>query len=344
MMSRVTLMHFSFNHCPAGLTVLAVAAVCLGAAFPCSCNAGERWFRGNLHGHTTNSDGKLPPEEAALWYREHGYHFCVITDHRRLTPVEPLAHVQTPEFIVLPGIELDSKPGGKNVHTCGINIRSEIGPQGGETVPDALQRQVDAIRAAGGVAMINHPNWTRAFNAEEVLPVRGAALLEIYNMSSGCENEGDPASGVRSTEQMWDWLLTRGMRIWGTATDDVHTYVPGHPDGPGKGWVMVRARELTPQAIASALARGDFYASTGVELQDLRVGRESLALKVRPAAGLRYRIELRGPEGRLLEVAHGEAARFDLSGRTGYVRVRVLASDGSLALVQPVFLDAGRQE
>ncbi|MEJ5298019.1 MAG: hypothetical protein WHZ52_08280, partial [Armatimonadota bacterium] len=121
-------------------------------------------------------------------------------------------------------------------------------------------------------------------------------------------------------------------------------YVPGHPDGPGKGWVMVRARELTPQAIASALARGDFYASTGVELRELRVGRESLVLKVRPAAGPRYRIELRGPEGRLLEVVHGEAARFDLSGRTGYVRAQVVASDGSLALLQPVFLDAGRQE
>ena len=323
----------------AGLTAVALAAVLLGAAASASL-AGERWFRGNLHGHTTNSDGKLPPEEAALWYRDHGYHFCVITDHRRLTPVEPLAHLQTPEFIVLPGIELDSKPEGRNVHTCGINIRREIGPQGGETVSDALQRQVDAIRAAGGVAMINHPNWTRAFNAEEVLPVRGAALLEIYNMSSGCENEGDPASGLRSTEQMWDWLLTRGVRIWGTATDDVHTYVPGHPDGPGKGWVMVRARKLTPAAIASALERGDFYASTGVELSEVRRGGEGLVLKVRPMEGLRYRIELIGPEGRLLEVAHGPSARFDLSGRSWYVRARVVASDGSLALLQPVFLDS----
>ena len=102
---------------------------------------------------------------------------------------------------------------------------------------------------------------------------------------------------------------------------------------------MVRARKLTPAAIASALERGDFYASTGVELSEVRRGGEGLVLKVRPVEGLRYRIELIGPEGRLLEVAHGPSARFDLSGRSWYVRARVVASDGSLALLQPVFLD-----
>ncbi len=337
-------MRLHFFKSPALLALLSLSVTVAGTSSPGSCVPGGRWFRGNLHGHTTNSDGKLPPAEAALWYRENGYHFSVITDHRVLTPVEPLAHLETPEFIILPGIELDSKPEGRNVHTCGINIRSGIGPQGGETVPEALQQQVDAIRAAGGVAMVNHPNWTRAFNAEEVLPVRGAALLEVYNMSSGCENDGDPQAGVRSTEQMWDWLLTRGVRIWAAATDDVHTYEPGHPDGPGKGWVMARARRLTREDIAAALERGDFYASTGVVLQDVRSGADWLRVTVAARPGVRHRIELRGEGGRLLEVAHGESARFSLSGLTGYARVRVAASDGSLALLQPVFLPAGRTQ
>ena len=39
---------------------------------------------------------------------------------------------------------------------------------------------------------------------------------------------------------------------------------------PGKAWVEVNAPELTTEAIKQSLRAGEFYASTGVELRNLR--------------------------------------------------------------------------
>ena len=50
-------------------------------------SAKGRWYKGNLHTHTLNSDGDSTPHEVATWYREHGYQFLVLTDHNHLTDV-----------------------------------------------------------------------------------------------------------------------------------------------------------------------------------------------------------------------------------------------------------------
>ena len=49
-----------------------------------------RWFKGNLHTHTLNSDGDSLPDEVVRWYRAHGYQFLVLTDHNFLTSVDGL--------------------------------------------------------------------------------------------------------------------------------------------------------------------------------------------------------------------------------------------------------------
>ena len=43
------------------------------------------FFKGNLHCHTTESDGKLSPDEVVALYRDLGYDFLALTDHRRLS-------------------------------------------------------------------------------------------------------------------------------------------------------------------------------------------------------------------------------------------------------------------
>ena len=50
----------------------------------------KRWFKGNLHTHTLNSDGDSTPHEVTTWYREHGYNFLVLTDHNHLTDITGL--------------------------------------------------------------------------------------------------------------------------------------------------------------------------------------------------------------------------------------------------------------
>src|SRR5687767_15282911 len=62
-----------------------------------------RWFKGNTHTHTLNSDGDSTPDEVVRWYREHGYHFLVLTDHNFLTPVDGLnaVHAAPGKFLVI---------------------------------------------------------------------------------------------------------------------------------------------------------------------------------------------------------------------------------------------------
>ena len=46
---------------------------------------GRKWFKGNLHTHTTASDGKLPPEECYALYKSKGYDFLARTDHWKVS-------------------------------------------------------------------------------------------------------------------------------------------------------------------------------------------------------------------------------------------------------------------
>ncbi len=313
-----------------------VMVLVAGAVF--ADGAGWSWYKGQIHSHSTNSDGKLPPAEAAAWYKDRGYNFVAITDHHHMTDVRPLKSMQTSKFILITGEELSAEPMGKAVHTNGLNISRQIAPVEGATPTATLQMMVNAIRKEGGIAQINHPNWLWALTVDDIKPVRGALLLEVYNESETCNNEGDAAAGKPSTEQMWDALLTSGKTIYATATDDVHVYTVGHPDGPGKGWIVVRAPSLTVDNIVRGLEKGDFYASTGVELIDLLRTREKISLKIKPKPGVSYQTEFIEQGGKALPAISGTEVSYRPDPSSSYTRARVKASDGSLCLIQPVFL------
>ena len=46
------------------------------------------WYKGNIHTHTTESDGDDSPENVVRWFRRHGYDFLVLSDHNHLTLFE----------------------------------------------------------------------------------------------------------------------------------------------------------------------------------------------------------------------------------------------------------------
>ena len=72
-------------------------------------------------------------------------------------------------------------------------------------------------------------------------------------------------------EEVWDRILSSGKLIYGIAVDDAHHFKrPWDPAAskPGQGWVMVRTDRLAPESILSAMESGEFYASTGVELEN----------------------------------------------------------------------------
>lgn len=61
------------------------------------------WFKGNLHSHTVNSDGRLTPAQSAAYYREHGYSFICFSEHDYYTDLRKI--LDRDDFIILPGLE-----------------------------------------------------------------------------------------------------------------------------------------------------------------------------------------------------------------------------------------------
>lgn len=301
--------------------------------------AGLNWYKGNTHTHTTESDGDSPPEEVAAWYRDHGYNFLVLSDHNVRTDPEHYSELFTDDFILIPGEEVSSSFDRRPVHINGINVNDLVVPQTAETMVDTIQRNIDAIREVEGAPHINHPNFRWAFGAEELAQVSDDRLLEIYNGHPTVHNAG--GGGVPGLDAVWDELLTRGKRIYGIAVDDAHHFrtIGRDQANPGRGWVMVRAAALDPLSIVSALEDGMFYASTGVELDDVVVDERRIEVHIRPRADFRYTTRFIGAGGRELLVTGENPAVFELHGPEVYVRALVTDSGGWRAWVQPVFIE-----
>lgn len=327
--------------------------------FVASCFSSERdelrWFRGNTHTHTLWSDGDDLPESVADWYKRHGYHFLVLSDHNILSrgekwktlradqalPVLAKAekrwgkgHVKTRlrngekqvrlmplnevrdlleepgKFIMIEGLEMTTNPSGYSVHTNPMNISAilEVEKTSDRTVQEelalheSLAHQHEHETGNPIFWQANHPNFRFALTGEQLAAARGLEGVEIMNSSSNCFNLGD---GRRpSVERIWDIANTIRLKheglppIFGTATDDTHNYHIGDyvMNAPGTSWVMVQARQLTPNAITAAMEEGRFYATTGVILKELEFNKEKreLTIGVEERAGVKYWIEFKG--------------------------------------------------
>lgn len=351
--------------------------------------AQARWYKGNTHTHTLNTDGDSTPDEVVRFYRQHRYHFLVLSDHDMLTAVEALnglfgapatvSGARRPEvpsnpFLLIPGEEVTDKYSTREaageavsgrdltrreVHLTAVNPKRPVVPQGGNSVADVLQRDVDAIRAAAGFPIINHPNFVWSLAAEDIGGLRGVKAFEVWNGHMQTHNLG--GAGHPGTEEIWDRVLSSGTLLYGVAADDAHGFktlgAPNAIASPGRAWIMVRAAELTAEAIVEAMERGDFYATTGVELADYEVSPTRLTITIRPASRSKYDVVFVGRGGRVLkQVAvdpdlsgsgatgplriEAAPAIYEIRGDEGYVRARITESNGNMAWTQPVWVPA----
>jgi predicted metal-dependent phosphoesterase TrpH len=330
--------------------VLVLALVILARAAMVAQNdaATLSWYRGNLHTHTINSDGDSPPYEIVAWYKRNGYQFLALTDHNTYTDPAPFDTNPNDSFLLIGAEEITN---AKTVHVNAIGITRAIPAQSGSTVTALLRASIDAVRAQEGIPLINHPNFGWAFTAADMLPLATmprVALLEIASGHPLVNHAGDGL--VASTERMWDQLLSAGMRVYAVAVDDAHNFreefTRDRPN-PGRAWVVVRAPSLTRQNILASLDAGDFYASTGVALKDVRAAANSLTVEIEPSrmtgSPSRFQVVFIGRDGRELSVSHDNPARYGFAGNEGYVRARVEDSNGLRAWTQPVIVNTRHQ-
>jgi len=334
----------AFRRSRASVVTLACAtgvALAVAANVPAQNQPALHWYKGNTHTHTLNSDGDSTPDDVVRWYRENKYDFLVLTDHNFITSVDGLnaLHGADEKFLIVKGEEVTDAFQGKSIHINGLNVSRLVSPQGGKSVVDVIQRNVDAIRDAMGIPHINHPNFGWSITVDDLKQIRNDRLLEIYNGHPLVNNLG--GGGVPGMEEVWDTILSSGKLIYGIAVDDAHTFKqPWNPDvaKPGKGWVVVRADRLSAASILAALERGDFYASTGVELESYAATDESVTVAVKTAPTSKYRIQFIGRNGRQLQENVSSPAVYQIRGGEGYVRAKVIESNGRYAWTQPKLL------
>jgi hypothetical protein len=344
------------------LVVVAVAVgVALAAADLARSLEPAPWWRGNTHAHTNLCDhADASPASVTSWYLDHGYHFLVLSEHNRfIDPATvPLPPGARKDFTLIPGEELT---GPRGVHTTALGVRELVDGTLPRDTParDVIRAHVERTLAAGGEPILNHPNYLWATTAADLLAVERLELFELHNGHPAVKSEGDAQHP--GLEEVWDTLLGAGRVAWGVASDDMHHLHTwgGLMSNPGRGWIMVQAPTLTPDAIVAAIRAGRFYASSGVTLTALRTGPRWLELEVDEPATRRELeggllvgraggdadgiiIEAIGRGGEVLSRVEGPRARFTLADGQPYLRARVTWTRAGLryfAWSQPIFGD-----
>ena len=211
------------------------------------------------------------------------------------------------QFLLIEAEEISDSVQGMPIHMNAANLEALLRPTGGGSVREAIDANLRAAAeqaARNGrqiLVHLNHPNFGWAVTAEDLAAVTRERFFEVYNGHPAINHRGDDQRpGV---ERMWDIVNTLrldkldGPPLYGLAVDDSHNY-HGTAGGshPGRGWVWVRAQELSADALIGAMMRGEFYASSGVTLTDVQFDSQSrqLTLQILPRQGESYQTQFIG--------------------------------------------------
>lgn len=312
--------------------VLCVVAVVFGAGF--GAFAADQapvnpfalpgnWYKANLHTHTTQSDGDVDLPVRVEQYRSHGYSILVVTDHEKTSEAAPFC---SDEFLLISGMETHPKSPNPdmNYHILCVNV--PVGMSFAKETP--MEERMKALRDAGAFVVAAHPYWC-GFTHDELLPLfeHGAGALEVYN--STCRFNGRANSSVH-----WDDLLAKGWRIPAVAVDDVHG-----DNALRMGWTMIKAEQLTLDAVMDALRKGAYYASTGPEFTDLRVEGDTVTVECSPVRKIQFYAT--APNGAQTLATDQPLTKgvFTMKRPVAYVRVEITDADGKQAWSPVLYFD-----
>jgi len=272
-----------------------------------------QWLRGNLHAHTTNTDGENKPQTVINKYAKLGHDFLAISDHDIFTASKQHRSWNNKGMIMMPGNEISAN-GPHILHVAPDRLVEPLMPR---------QKVIDGIGAGAGLAVIAHPNWKSEFDGTKITQMQewiGYHGLEIYN---GLINR---LEGTPYCTNKWDLLLSQGRRLWGFANDDSH-----NDEDIGNGWNVVCARERSVSGIREALKSGRFYASSGVEISRITVRGSRITVETENAR----RIVGVSAFGRRVAITDDSAISLDMQSTWQYVRFECWGDGEQFAWTQP---------
>ena len=314
------------------------------------------WFKGNLHSHTTYSDGKWTPEEAVQAYREKGYHFLAVTDHDQFR--DHRNTLNSKQFITLPGVEVsallvDSSTMrvAKVHHMNAILGTSEMQAQAslplfthGQKIPPVVfadrweglnvaQKILDGLRSRGMIVTYNHPAWSRV-ESEEFVDLDGIWAYEVFNHGTELE------SNTGYDEIHWEMMLRKGKRLHAFASDDNHNH-PDLDDAFG-GYIVLSAPELSHDAVINELIAGNYYSSSGAAINSWSVVSGKAIVECSRAHHITFYCGNHLNDGRTFFAHDTEKglsyAEYELKGHESYIRVVCTDFMGKKAWSNPIYL------
>ncbi len=287
-----------------------------------------RFYKGNTHLHTTNSDGQLPPEQAIALYRDAGYDWLAVTDHNVVTRLQDRS---TRKFCLIDSVEInDNAADWRTRHVVCIGVGKRFPERSG------FGTMFAAARKARAIIYLAHPHWSG--NSLTQIVRGGYDGIEVFNGVTWFHNRKEGAV------YLWDELLRTGRDVLGFAADDNHGR-PAEFKTHDMGWIMVAAERLERGSILAALRAGRFYSSTGPEFRSIELDGDTLTVRCSPV----QHVWLIGPAwvNRRINSPPGtvvEQHTFDLGpllakeGRLPYLRLEIQDEQGNRAWTNKLFV------
>lgn len=323
-----------------------------------------QFYKANMHMHTTVSDGKFTPQETKEAYMAEGYSIIAFTDHETLMPHNDL---RDENFLPITSHEISvNEPGQSSyeyIRTYHLNLYSRDPDESrppffnlnyawkkdddrtfeSERIysDKGINHLIKVAKERGYIVCMNHFSWSLQ-NYTDYIGLEGLWGAECYN--TGCAVEGYHRD---NSIDVVDDMLHAGKQVFPVAADDSHKEI----DRFG-GYIMVKAESLDYDTIFAALERGDFYASTGPEIDELYLEDGILKIKSSGAKEICINTERRVAWRKCAEGSEtlGDV-EFDMSrylsnsdttikgpGRP-FFRVTLIAPDGKMAYSRGYFLD-----
>ncbi len=321
-----------------------------------------KFYKANLHTHSTISDGKLTPDEVKQAYKDKGYQILALTDHNIAVDH---SYMNEPDFLMLTGAEADitAQQGAPfAAQTYHLNLIAkkpdtvyfpvcstyDVSPAADyvekmqcekmdlQCNPEDVNKLIARANDMGFLVAYNHPTWS-CQSYPDYAPLKGLWAMEIRN--SECFIAGINENNAR----VYKDLLNLGNKLYPLGADDMHKAA-----GLGLSWIMVGAEELSYGKVIEALEKGDFYMSCGPEICSLAV--DGRKVKVTCSDAQTITLESHGRFSRR-KVAEGDnwlnEAELDIGALLDraagvpntYFYLTVTAPDGSYATTRAYYLE-----
>ncbi len=257
----------------------------------------QGWYSGDLHVHSSHSDGKNSVSQVAYSMQASDVDFAALTDHNTVAGLEEWAEFKSDEFLPLPGLEITTRalPNVvKNQISKGFGHQNVIGVSELIGAKDAkndsiwlrytfsswidVQAAIDEARTKGGLYMLNHPFWLGGWPNGTISTwgdIHDYDAIEVWNgwpapfMPDTYANESEMANTMAM--QVWFEMLNAGNRVAGWGTSDTHdVYGLAGNNQParfrtvsGNARTYVHSEDLSMGSVMDSLKSGKAFVTSG---------------------------------------------------------------------------------